>query len=58
MAFATDIINVVGLLGFNHQAETHLTGTTTMLAAALAALDFPATLHLVAIIGAFVAVMC
>jgi len=29
-----------------------------MLAAALAALDFPATLHLVAIIGAFFAVMC
>jgi len=54
LAFVGGIVNVVGLLGFEHQAVTHLTGTTSMLAAALASLDGAATLHFVAIIGSFV----
>ena len=54
LAFIAGMINVVGLLGFEHQAVTHLTGTTSMLAAALASLDAPAALHLAAVIGAFV----
>lgn len=54
LAFVAGMVNVVGLLGFEHQAVTHLTGTTTMLAAALAALDGAAALHLAAIIGSFV----
>lgn len=41
LAFVAGIVNVVGLLECEHQAITHLTGTTTLLAAALAALDFP-----------------
>ena len=45
LAFIAGIINVVGLLGFQHQAVTHLTGTTSMLAAALAASDAPAAWH-------------
>ena len=55
LAFIGGIVNVVGLLGFEHQAVTHLTGTTSMLAAALAALDGAAALHFAAIIGSFMA---
>jgi len=55
LAFVAGIVNVVGLLGFEHQAVTHLTGTTSMLAAALASLDGPAAWHFAAIIGAFLA---
>ncbi len=55
LAFVGGMVNVVGLLGFEHQAVTHLTGTTSMLAAALASLDFKTALHLAAIIGSFVA---
>jgi len=55
LAFVAGMVNVVGLLGFEHQAVTHLTGTTSMLAAALAALDKTAALHFTAIIGSFLA---
>ena len=55
LAFIAGIVNVVGLLGFEHQAITHLTGNTSLLAAALATRDLSATLHFTAIIGAFVA---
>jgi len=55
LAFVGGTVNVIGLLGFEHQAVTHLTGTTSMLAAALASLDGAATLHFAAIIGSFVA---
>jgi uncharacterized membrane protein YoaK (UPF0700 family) len=53
LAFIAGMVNVVGLLGFKHQAVTHLTGTTSMLAAAMASLDVLATLHFAAIIGSF-----
>ena len=55
LAFTAGMINVVGLLSFEHQAVTHLTGTTSMLGAAIAAGDLNATLHLAALIGSFVA---
>ncbi|MEO5714969.1 MAG: YoaK family protein [Luteolibacter sp.] len=55
LAFIGGMVNVVGLLGFEHQAVTHLTGTTSMLAAALADLDGAAAIHFAAIIGSFVA---
>lgn len=54
LAFVAGIVNTVGLLGFEHQAITHLTGTTSMLAAALASLDTSLTMHLAIVIGAFV----
>ena len=54
LAFVAGIVNVVGLLGFEHHAVTHLTGTTSMLAAALASFDGSAALHFAAIIGSFV----
>jgi len=53
LAFIAGIINVVGLLGFEHQAVSHLTGTTSMLASALASLDGAAALHFSAMIGSF-----
>jgi uncharacterized membrane protein YoaK (UPF0700 family) len=53
LAFMAGMINVVGLLGFEHQAVTHLTGTTSLLAVSLADLDFQAAIHLSAIIGSF-----
>lgn len=55
LAFVAGFVNVVGLLGFEHQAISHLTGTTSMLAAAAAAFDWRAALHLAAAIGSFVA---
>jgi uncharacterized membrane protein YoaK (UPF0700 family) len=55
LAFIAGMINVVGLLGFEHQAVTHLTGTTSMLGAALANLDLRTSIHLFAIIGSFAA---
>ncbi len=54
LAFNAGIVNVVGLLGFERQAITHLTGTTSLLGAALAARDGAAVLHFAAIIASFV----
>ncbi len=55
LAFDAGIVNVVGLLGFEHQAITHLTGSTSLLAIGLAAFDIAAILHFAAILGSFVA---
>lgn len=55
LAFIAGIVNVVGLLGFQHQAITHLTGNTSLLGEALAALDMRATIHFALLLGAFVA---
>jgi uncharacterized membrane protein YoaK (UPF0700 family) len=55
LAFVAGIVNVVGLLGFEHQAVTHLTGTTSLLAVAVAYLDGGMALHFAVIIGAFMA---
>ena len=54
LAFVGGFVNAVGLLGFEHQAVTHLTGTTTLLATSLASLDAPASLHFLAIIETLV----
>lgn len=54
LAFVAGIVNVVGLLGFKHQSVTHLTGTTSLLAAALADADGAAALHFAGIIASFV----
>lgn len=55
LAFIAGIVNVVGLLGFEHQAITHLTGNTSMLAEAVASLNLPTALHFSALIGSFLA---
>ena len=53
LAFVAGIVNVVGLLGFDHHPVTHLTGTTSLLGEAVSRLDGPAAGHLLLLIGAF-----
>ncbi|MBL8262060.1 MAG: DUF1275 domain-containing protein [Xanthomonadaceae bacterium] len=48
------MVNVAGYLGFEHQAITHLTGTTTLLGDALSEAAFDKALHLGGVIVAFV----
>ena len=55
LAFIAGMVNVVGFLGIKHQAVTHLTGTTSMLAAAVAQLDYESMRHFAAALGSFVA---
>ena len=55
LAGVAGIVNVVGFLGFQHQAITHLTGNTSLLGAALVSGDLRATLHLAGAIAAFIA---
>ncbi len=55
LAFVAGIVNVVGLLGFEHEAISHLTGNTSLFAAALARMDGSAMLHFGLLVGAFVA---
>lgn len=55
LAFIAGMVNVVGFLGFEHQAVTHLTGTTSMLGAAIADLDSGMAWHLLALLASFVA---
>jgi uncharacterized membrane protein YoaK (UPF0700 family) len=45
LAFDAGAVNAVGLVGGAHQAVSHLTGTTTLLATALASGDGIAILH-------------
>jgi uncharacterized membrane protein YoaK (UPF0700 family) len=54
LAFAAGIVNVVGLLGFQHQAITHLTGNSSLLAVALVQGDAKALASLAALMGSFV----
>jgi uncharacterized membrane protein YoaK (UPF0700 family) len=54
LSFVAGSVNVVGFLGFDHQAVTHLTGTTSMLSAAVADLDWRQILHFLAVLGSFV----
>ena len=55
LAGVAGIVNVVGFLGFQHQAITHLTGNTSLLGAALVSGNAGASLHLGGAIAAFVA---
>ncbi len=54
LAFVAGMINVVGLLGFERQAVTHLSGVTTMIGAAMGEGDGQALRHYLAILGSFV----
>ena len=49
------IVNVVGFLGFQHQAITHLTGNTSLLGSALVAGDYATGAQLLGTMSAFVA---
>src|SRR3546814_14074050 len=52
LACVGGIVNVVGFIGYQNQAITHLTGNTSLLGAALVAGDRQATLHLAVMLGA------
>ena len=53
LACIAGMVNAVGYLGFQHQAVTHLTGTTTLLGAALADADLRAATSLAGVALAF-----
>jgi uncharacterized membrane protein YoaK (UPF0700 family) len=54
LAFIAGIINVVGYMGFRHEAVTHLTGTVTLLGISLANSGDTESLHWAIVIGSFV----
>ncbi|MDQ2702144.1 MAG: DUF1275 domain-containing protein [Pseudomonadota bacterium] len=54
LACVAGIVNVVGFLGFQHQAITHLTGNTSLLGAAIVSGDLRGAWHLFGAIAAFV----
>lgn len=54
LACVAGMVNVVGYLGFEHQAITHLTGTTTLLGSALARGAWNPAAQLTTMILAFV----
>lgn len=54
LAVVAGMVNVVGYLGFEHQAVTHLTGTTSLLGASIAQGESRASWHLLLMILAFV----
>jgi uncharacterized membrane protein YoaK (UPF0700 family) len=54
LACVAGMVNVVGYLGFEHQAITHLTGTTSLLGAALAQGNLRSIAQLAGMLLAFV----
>ncbi len=55
LAFVGGMVNVVGFLSFEHQAVTHLTGTVSMLGAAIAGERGRDAVELVLVIASFLA---
>ncbi|WP_020558530.1 YoaK family protein [Thiofilum flexile] len=53
LALMAGAINAIGLLGFEHQGVSHLTGTSTLLGASLIQFNLSASTHLFLIIVSF-----
>lgn len=53
LASIAGAVNAIGLLGFKHQAVSHLTGTSTLLGLSLVNLDVPESSHLFLILVSF-----
>lgn len=53
LSFVAGCVNAVGLLGFEHQAISHLSGTATLLGTGIGELSFNAVLHFSAILISF-----
>ncbi len=53
LAGVAGIINVVGLLGFDHQSISHLSGTATVFGSQLSELSSASTLHLAGVLLSF-----
>jgi uncharacterized membrane protein YoaK (UPF0700 family) len=54
LALIAGSVNVVGLLGFTHQAISHLSGTATLVGASLTRAPLTESLHLLAILLSFI----
>ncbi|GAA3590237.1 MULTISPECIES: YoaK family protein [Marinobacter] len=54
LALVAGAVNAIGLLGFEHQAVSHLTGTSSLVALALVDLNLSVTVHLLLIMLCFV----
>lgn len=54
LALMAGVVNAVGLLGFSHQAVSHLTGTSTLLGVGLTHLSSGDLLHLLLVLLSFV----
>lgn len=54
LAFIAGSVNALGLMGFEHQAVSHMSGITTQLGTEFLTPDFPVMLHLLAIVTSFV----
>lgn len=54
LALIAGFVNSIGLLGFNHQSVSHLSGTATMIATGIVTSSFFNVFHLMMIIFSFV----
>ena len=54
LAAIAGAVNAIGLLGFKHQAVSHLTGTSTLLGLSLVDLDVAESIHLLLVMLSFV----
>lgn len=54
LALNAGFINAVGLLGFKHQAVSHMTGTSTFLSLAISNSDTQEIVHLLLVMASFV----
>ena len=54
LAAIAGAVNAIGLLGFRHQAVSHLTGTSTWLSLSLVGAELSESLHLFGVLLAFV----
>jgi len=55
LALVAGFVNAIGLLGFNHQSISHLSGTTTLIATGIVNVDFSAIFHLLMVLFSFIA---
>lgn len=55
LAFVAGCINAIGLLGFEHQSVSHLSGTATLLGASVLGNSFDASIRLAAVLVSFLA---
>ncbi|MDO8910004.1 MAG: YoaK family protein [Pseudohongiella sp.] len=53
LTFIAGSVNAVGLLGFQHEAVSHLTGTASLLAMQVARFDSSSSIHLLLVIVSF-----
>lgn len=53
LALIAGFVNAVGLLSFEHQSVSHLSGTATMLGAGIISSPIEKSLHLLSVLGSF-----